>query len=413
MIIDPPQVDFRTFAIADVPANPEPFRLINRIPIRDNNEPLVDLRETNPEFSYGVYCLPYVRESVAEALKIASRNMPDHLDLRIYTALRTIEQQAEMYWGNYKRAKEEHPNWPEAVVRRMTNRFFAPPDAKAPPGHCTGAAVDIGILVRQTGEGIDLRSPLEGWKAAPTAAAGLSSEAAENRRLLCYIMHSTGLSNCRDEYWHWSYGDSSWAVRAGARTACYGLVEPPAGATRVTGAKVEIQPYDPEWPKQFDDLRRAIEPRIQEHILKIEHIGSTSVPGLAAKPVLDIEIVIRTEYHLPAVIDELKTLGYAHEGNLGTAGREAFRRESDETPKVEPARKWPVHHLYVCAEGSREIRRAVAFRDYLRVHGHAAREYTDLKTKLAARYPWDRTRYCEAKGPFIDGILNAIDGDLV
>src|SRR4029077_11497943 len=104
------------------------------------------LRETNPELSFGVYCLPYVRERVALALKAATRNLPGHLDLRVFTALRTLEQQAEMYWNNYKKAKEEHPNWPESELRRMTNRFFAPPDAKAPPGHCTGGAVDVGLL---------------------------------------------------------------------------------------------------------------------------------------------------------------------------------------------------------------------------------------------------------------------------
>ena len=193
MVIRLPTLDFAGFSIADVPSCPEPFRLINRIPIIDNGEPLVDLRETNPELSFGTHCLPYVRASVAEALKTATRNVPDHLELRIHSALRTLDQQAEMYWGNYKRNQEAHPEWPESVLRKMTNRFFAPPDAKAPPGHCTGGAVDVGLFYRETGEGLDVRSPLEGWKGAPTAVEGLSVEASENRRLLCYIMHSTGL----------------------------------------------------------------------------------------------------------------------------------------------------------------------------------------------------------------------------
>jgi len=233
MAIPQPSIEFQSFSIADVPGAPEPFRLINRIPIRDNGEPLVDLRETNPELTHNDYCLPYVRVSVAEALKAATKNLPDHLELRVFTALRTLEQQAEMYWGNYNKAKEEHPNWPESVLRKMTNRFFAPPDSKAPPGHCTGAAVDVGLFSRETGEPLEMRAPLEGWKGAPTAAEGLSPEAAENRRVLCFLMHSTGLSNCRDEFWHWSYGDSAWAVRVGANAACYGIVEPPPGATRV------------------------------------------------------------------------------------------------------------------------------------------------------------------------------------
>jgi D-alanyl-D-alanine dipeptidase len=412
MIISPPRLDFASFAIADVPAHPEPFRLINKVPIRDNGESLVDLRETNPELSFGVYCLPYLRESVAEALKFASRNTPDFLDLRINTGLRTLEQQAEMYWSNYKKAKEGRPDWPESVVRRMTNRFFAPPDAKAPPGHCTGAAVDIALLVRETGQGLDVASPLEGWKAAPTAIPGLSPESAENRRLLCYIMHSTGLSNCRDEFWHWSYGDSAWAVRVGAPTACFGLIEPPTGATRVTGAKIELTASNQEWPRQFEGLRWVLAAKLGRLALGIEHIGSTAVAGLAAKPVLDIDIVVRNADDMALVIQSLGELGYVHEGEIGIAGREAFRCETEEVPKVDPPCKWPAHHLYACIEGSTELRRHLAFRDCLRRRPSLAAEYADLKTALAARYPWDRTRYGEGKGPFIEAVLHGIDVDL-
>ncbi len=237
MIIRQPELEFVNFRLSDVPSAAEPFRLINRIPIVENGEPLVDLRETNPEFSFSNECLPYVRTSVAKALKAATRNLPDRYQLKVFSALRTLNQQAEMYWSNYKSAREKHPEWSESTLRRMTNRFFAPPDAKAPPGHCTGGAIDVGLFHRETGEGVDVRSPLEGWNGAPTATTGLSPEAAENRRLLCYCMYSTGLSNCRDEFWHWSYGDSAWAVRVGAPVACYGLIEPPSGATRVVIAE--------------------------------------------------------------------------------------------------------------------------------------------------------------------------------
>jgi D-alanyl-D-alanine dipeptidase len=252
MIITPPKVNFKSFQIADIPANPEPFALANKIPIKDNGEPLVDLRERNPELTFGDNCLPYVREGISEALKIASKLVPEHLDLRIYTGLRTHEQQSKMYWGNYEKAKEEHPNWPNSVLRKMTNRFFAPPDYKAPPGHCTGGAIDVGLLDRETGEGIDVSSPLERWNGAPTAVEGLSEEAAENRRLLCYIMFSTGLSNCRDEFWHWSYGDCAWAVRVGAKVSCYGLIAEPEGATRVIYPKKE----EPEESKETTETEK-------------------------------------------------------------------------------------------------------------------------------------------------------------
>jgi GrpB-like predicted nucleotidyltransferase (UPF0157 family) len=135
---------------------------------------------------------------------------------------------------------------------------------------------------------------------------------------------------------------------------------------------------------------------------RIEHVGSTAVPGLAAKPILDIDIVVRDETALAAVIEELKGMGYAHEGDLGLPGRAAFRFESEEAART---RMWPPHHLYACIEGTPELVRHLAFRDYLRKNPRAVDEYSALKQRLAARYPWDRTRYSDAKGPFITEIL--------
>jgi D-alanyl-D-alanine dipeptidase len=398
MVIHPPTVDFATFVIGDVPAQPEPFRLINRIPIRDNGERLVDLRETNPQLSFGNYCLPYVRESVAEALKIASHNTPDHLDLRIFTGLRTHKQQADMYWSNYEKAKKEHPNWPESVLRKMTNRFFAPPDAKAPPGHCTGAAVDVGLLVRATGEGLDVRSPLEGWEGAPTAVEGLSPDAAENRRLLCFIMHSTGLSNCRDEFWHWSYGDSAWAVRVGAATACYGLIEAPPHATRVSGGKIELVPYNAEWPGRFEELKAALWAKLGGFALEIEHVGGTSVPGLSAQPCLDLAIVV-SETGMASVAESLGELGYVRLEDSETA----FRPDTNQVPKSDPPRPWPEHRVGAYMVGSAELKDRLAFRNFLREHSAAVVEYGELKAKLAVRYPWDRVRYEQGKEAFNKG----------
>jgi D-alanyl-D-alanine dipeptidase len=412
MVIPQPEIEYASFTLADVPSGPEPFRLMNRIPIIENGEPLVDLRETNKELSFGDYCLPYVRESVAQALKSATERVPEHLDLRIFTALRTLEQQAEMYWGNYRRAREAHPEWPESIVRKMTNRFFAPPDAKAPPGHCTGGAVDVGLLLRDSGEGLDVRSPLEGWKGAPTMARGLSPEAAENRRLLCYMMHSTGLSNCRDEFWHWSYGDSAWAVRVGVGAACYGLIEPPAKASRVAG-RVVVGPYDHEWPVQFESIREALLAAVGPLAVRIEHIGSTSVAGLSAKPILDINLVVENQAAMGAVIAALSEFGYDHQGDLGIAGREAFRVKRDEASKDAPCRGWPRHNLYACVADSLELRRHLAFRDHLRSNSVAAVAYAELKAQLAARHPWDIDLYGEKKRPFVSSVLREVDSRLV
>lgn len=170
--------------------------------------------------------MPFVRESVSKMLKVATGALPPERQLMVSTALRTLKMQSDMYWRNFNRFKEEHPQWPLATIRRQTNRFFAPPDTKAPPGHCTGGAVDV-KLCDLAGEGLDCSSPLEHWKAAPTLAPGLSDESSANRHLLAFAMYTAGFSNCRDEWWHWSYGDSAWAVRAGQPIAVYGFVEPP------------------------------------------------------------------------------------------------------------------------------------------------------------------------------------------
>lgn len=96
--------------------------------------------------------------------------------------------------------------------------------------------------------------------------------------------------------------------------------------------------------------------------MRIEHVGSTSVPGLAAKPILDIDVVIESREKLPAAIERLATLGYEHEGDHNVAGREAFRPGEGTTPRT-----WPAHHLYVCAQDNRELLR------HLRVSGLASR----------------------------------------
>lgn len=125
--------------------------------------------------------------------------------------------------------------------------------------------------------------------------------------------------------------------------------------------------------------------------LAIEHVGSTAVPGLAAKPILDLDVVIRTTADLPVAIERLARLGYVHEGDKGLPGRAAFA--------------WPSHaarhHLYVCALGSAAYRQHLLFRDYLRTHPEAVAAYAALKRRLAAQYRTRRDAYTDAKGPFV------------
>jgi GrpB-like predicted nucleotidyltransferase (UPF0157 family) len=142
-------------------------------------------------------------------------------------------------------------------------------------------------------------------------------------------------------------------------------------------------------------LRDQITPALTGLARRIEHVGSTAVPGLAAKPIIDMTIVIDTRNDLPAVIDRLQTIGYRHEGDLGILGREAFT-----TPPATPP-----HHLYVCAADNENLARVLAFRDFLRTHPDTARNYVTLKRSLAEQFRTDRTAYTNAKTTFIDQVV--------
>jgi len=154
--------------------------------------------------------------------------------------------------------------------------------------------------------------------------------------------------------------------------------------------------YDPSWPGQFDEIAARVRAAFAgAPLVAVEHIGSTSVAGLAAKPIVDLNVIVPTRADLPDAIARLATLGYVHEGDKGVAGREAFRCPPG------TAR----HHLYACAQDNAEHRRHIAFRDYLREHPEAARQYEALKRDLAARFRNDRPAYNDGKTDFVEAVL--------
>jgi GrpB-like predicted nucleotidyltransferase (UPF0157 family) len=158
---------------------------------------------------------------------------------------------------------------------------------------------------------------------------------------------------------------------------------------------VVIAAYDPRWPARFAQLRDRLTAALGPLALRIEHVGSTAVPGLAAKPIIDLDVVVATPDDLPAVIGRLRPLGYTHEGDLGVPGRDAFAAPPGSPP----------HHLYVCPAGSPALARHLALRDRLRADPAAARAYADLKRALADRFRNDRVAYTDAKTAFIDALL--------
>ncbi len=170
---------------------------------------------------------------------------------------------------------------------------------------------------------------------------------------------------------------------------------------------ITLSDHDPSWADEFNKIKHVIESHLQSLVLSIEHIGSTSVKGLSAKPILDIDVVISDMNLFPLVSTKLRNLGYYHEGNLGIEGREAFGRENNHVPKDVSASIRMDHHLYVCPKYSKELMRHLAFRNYLRQNPEAAYAYEELKKRLAKNSK-DRASYTTEKSKFIDNILKEI-----
>jgi GrpB-like predicted nucleotidyltransferase (UPF0157 family) len=158
---------------------------------------------------------------------------------------------------------------------------------------------------------------------------------------------------------------------------------------------VVIVDYDPRWAPDFEALRARIWPAIEDFAVGIEHVGSTSVPGLAAKPALDIDVIVASHEGVLDAVERLRVIGYDHRGNLGIEGREAFRAAVNE----------PAHHLYVCREDSAALRDHLTFRDYLRANPETAQAYAELKRTLARQFPDDVDRYATAKTGFVTAVL--------
>jgi len=162
-------------------------------------------------------------------------------------------------------------------------------------------------------------------------------------------------------------------------------------------SEILVVDYDPSWPIVFAALSEAIWPVVDDIAISIEHVGGTSVPGLAAKPVIDIDVVVRAS-EATRGIARLASLGYLHVGDRGIPQREAFESPASSAP----------HHLYLCPEGSPALANHLAIRNYLRTHPGAALAYGDLKKRLARAHQDDREAYTEAKTGFLAAVLRDV-----
>jgi GrpB-like predicted nucleotidyltransferase (UPF0157 family) len=163
-------------------------------------------------------------------------------------------------------------------------------------------------------------------------------------------------------------------------------------------APVIILPYDPQWPEQFEQERRLLERSLQGFVVApIEHVGSTAIAGLAAKPVIDVMVPVESLDASRAAIAVLSAAGYLYAPYRGDVMHWFCK----------PDLSHRTHHLHLVPHGSALWNDRLAFRDYLRIHVDVAAEYASLKHALAAKHRDDREAYTDSKGPFVAKVLSA------
>ncbi|MBI5705619.1 MAG: hypothetical protein HZC36_01365 [Armatimonadetes bacterium] len=202
----------------------EPLAALDRVPLEESGEPLVSLLEGAPTAIIARdTVIPYLRRTAAEMLERAARSLPKGYVIGVTDAWRPFERQKRIYEFMLRCAREAYPDRPDAALRRTVNRVVHAYDRKAPPGHCTGAAVDVNLL-DLNGNTLDVSAPFDRFAASRTYTLGLDRQAQERRTILVEAMLGAGFSNCRDEWWHYSYGDAAWAVRLAQPVCFYGVI---------------------------------------------------------------------------------------------------------------------------------------------------------------------------------------------
>lgn len=158
-----------------------------------------------------------------------------------------------------------------------------------------------------------------------------------------------------------------------------------------------VSDYDPAWPRWFERIHAAVWPTVAHLAVRIDHVGSTSVPGLAAKPIIDADVVVAAEDRIGPAIEALDRIGYAWKGDLGIEGRQAFSNPA--------GTDLPAHNLYLVVEDSKAHMDHWLLRDLLRADPEARRLYAELKRRNAATAAGDMDFYVAAKASFVAGLL--------
>lgn len=167
-----------------------------------------------------------------------------------------------------------------------------------------------------------------------------------------------------------------------------------------------LETYNADWIKHFTDIKREIDIAFDGIEYRVEHVGSTSVPKLDAKPIIDIDIVFLNLNDFEKIKDRLETIGYFHNGNQGILDREVFKRHKNLNHKILDT---IYHHLYVCSVNSKALERHILSRNFLRKNDWARTRYQNMKYEMAEKANQDRKKYQELKelniNHFIDSII--------
>lgn len=159
-----------------------------------------------------------------------------------------------------------------------------------------------------------------------------------------------------------------------------------------------VLPYDPNWKTEFERIRDFLLGHIGDLVLEIKHVGSTSVPGLCAKPIIDLVAIMDSYEVFPEIVSRLEKIGFLHEGDGGIKEREVFKRLIPDD--------FMDYHFYVYPKDSEENRRHTLFRNALLADKRLADEYGKLKMRLIGEVNGDRVLYTDSKTDFILGVIN-------
>lgn len=166
-----------------------------------------------------------------------------------------------------------------------------------------------------------------------------------------------------------------------------------------------LSPYTNQWIIDFENIKNELQQVLNNVNCTIEHVGSTAIPNLDAKPIIDIDIIMNDIREFEIIKENLENIGYYHNGNQGIEEREVFKRKDTYTSPILDTIK---HHLYVCPKNSKALERHILLRDFLRKNSWARNEYQQIKYNLAKQANNDRKKYAELKEKFANSFIDNI-----